>query len=277
MKSYNVKLITYPDLTRQFRIYSRLKGGGYRSSDKDHIKESNPFDGMPVKREITCDINDYFQLSLDRSLRRIKGKVHDYARSNEWQWFVTFTFDSDKVDRYDYDLCADKLKSWIDYVRRSSPGLMYLIVPEQHKDGAYHFHGLMNGLDVSQIVWTGKYVIKRVRSDGHKSRFVKTDHKIYKFGSYNLGFMTATKVQENDRVTSYITKYLTKDMMSGLSGRKRYWASRNLDLPVEETWLLDATDRFLLSSELSEEAAYSRVSMVTIDGVTQSMELYEIK
>lgn len=220
------------------------------------------------------DIKDYKNHVDEVSIKRTKKKVYDYAKSNEWEWFVTFTFSPDKVNRYDYDECTKYLSKWFNNLKRSSPALSYLVVPEQHKDGAYHFHGLFSGMNEHQIVWTGKYVIKRVR--GLRSKFVRTKEKIYKIGSYKLGWMTATRVREMEKVTSYITKYITKDMLNGLHGRKRYWCSRNLVLPLEEVFILDATDRFILSQELDDSSRFKKVSQVCYGDMTQSVNIYEV-
>ena len=275
MEPYNVKIMTYPDLTKQYRIYQNTIGTDDLSmAVRSHKKgERNPFDGK-VCKEILVDIKDYKDHVSDVSLKRTKKKVYDYAKSNEWEWFVTFTFSPDKVNRYDYDECTKYLSKWFNNLKRSSPALSYLVVPEQHKDGAYHFHGLFSGINERQIVWTGKYVVKRVR--GLRSKFVRTKEKIYKIGSYKLGWMTATKVREMEKVTSYITKYITKDMLNGLHGRKRYWCSRNLVLPLEEVFTLDATDRFILSQELDDSSRFKKVSQVCYGDMTQSVNIYEV-
>ena len=275
MEPYNVKIITYPDLTKQYRIYHNTIGTDDLSIPvRPHKKgERNPFDGK-VCKEILVDIKDYKNHVDDVSIKRTKKKVYDYAKSNEWEWFVTFTFSPDKVNRYDYDECTKYLSKWFNNLKRSSPALSYLVVPEQHKDGAYHFHGLFSGINERQIVWTGKYVVRRVR--GLRSKFVRTKEKIYKIGSYKLGWMTATKVREMEKVTSYITKYITKDMLNGLHGRKRYWCSRNLVLPLEEVFTLDATDRFILSQELDDSSRFKKVSQVCYGDMTQSVNIYEV-
>ena len=275
MEPYNVKIITYPDLTKQYRIYHNTIGTDDLSIPvRPHKKgERNPFDGK-VCKEILVDIKDYKNHVDEVSIKRTKKKVYDYAKSNEWEWFVTFTFSPDKENRYDYDECTKYLSKWFNNLKRSSPALSYLVVPEQHKDGAYHFHGLFSGMNEHQIVWTGKYVIKRVR--GLRSKFVRTKEKIYKIGSYKLGWMTATRVREMEKVTSYITKYITKDMLNGLHGRKRYWCSRNLVLPLEEVFILDATDRFILSQELDDSSRFKKVSQVCYGDMTQSVNIYEV-
>ena len=275
MEPYNVKIITYPDLTKQYRIYHNTIGTDDLSIPvRPHKKgERNPFDGK-VCKEILVDIKDYKNHVDEVSIKRTKKKVYDYAKSNEWEWFVTFTFSPDKVNRYDYDECTKYLSKWFNNLKRSSPALSYLVVPEQHKDGAYHFHGLFSAMNDHQIVWTGNYVIKRVR--GLRSKFVRTKEKIYKIGSYKLGWMTATRVREMEKVTSYITKYITKDMLNGLHGRKRYWCSRNLVLPLEEVFILDATDRFILSQELDDSSRFKKVSQVCYGDMTQSVNIYEV-
>ncbi|WP_367932458.1 rolling circle replication-associated protein [Enterocloster citroniae] len=275
MEPYNVKIITYPDLTKQYRIYQNTIGSDDLSIPvrPRNGGDRNPFDGK-VCKDILVDIKDYKNHVDEVSIKRTRKKVYDYAKSNEWQWFVTFTFSPDKVNRYDYDECTKYLSKWFNNLKRSSPALSYLVVPEQHKDGAYHFHGLFSGINERQIVWTGKYVVKRVR--GLRSKFVRTKEKIYKIGSYKLGWMTATKVREMEKVTSYITKYITKDMLNGLHGRKRYWCSRNLVLPLEEVFTLDATDRFILSQELDDSSRFKKVSQVCYGDMTQSVNIYEV-
>lgn len=145
-----------------------------------------------------------------------------------------------------------------------------------HKDGAYHFHGLFAGLPQEQVEWTGKYVIKRF-SRGGRSMFKKTKDKIYKFSKYRYGWMTATRVKSHERVTSYITKYITKELCNTSSGRRRYWASRNLFLPMEEVFNLDHDDRFVLSGELSKEAKYKKTCTISYDlEVTQTVQIYDL-
>ena len=47
--------------------------------------------------------------SLLNSLQRSKTIIREYAHCNEFNYFVTFTFDSNKIDRYDYKLIK---RSW---------------------------------------------------------------------------------------------------------------------------------------------------------------------
>lgn len=274
MDPYNVKIVTYPDATKQVRIYRKTVCPPDNSGIDRLERERNPFDGKTCT-DLLVDLDGYDYHVSEVSLKRSKKKVYDYARSNEWDWFVTFTFSQKKVNRFDYDECVKKLSYWLNYLKKCSPALSYLVVPERHKDGAWHFHGLFAGVSESQIVWSGRYVVKRYRKSG-RSKFVRTSEKIYQVGSYKLGWMTATRVRDKERATSYITKYLTKELLDGLYGRKRYWVSRNLLLPVEEVYSLDETDRFILGCELGELATYRTVSSVQYGELAQSVEIYEL-
>lgn len=79
-----------------------------------------------------------------RSVRRSKTSVRDYVETNaELRYFVTYTLDSRKIDRYDEKGIYNKMRNWLaDNVKRK--GFEYILVPERHKDGAWHFHGFVN-------------------------------------------------------------------------------------------------------------------------------------
>lgn len=270
MEPYNVKIITFPDLTKQVRIYSHLVD----YHPKKVEKKFNPFTDQRFSEVHTETFEEHFDAVREVSLNRTKGKIYNYAKCNDWEFFVTFTFSKFMVDRYNYDECSSRLSKWLNNLRRTSPNLCYIVVPEQHKDGAWHFHGLVSGLDDREIVWSGKYVIQKVRKNGCRTKFVRTDRKIYKIGRYKLGWMTATEIQDRQRAITYITKYVTKDMMVGLFGKKRYWASRNLQVPEEEVMLLDQVDRMILSDELEEVCKYYKASQRD-KCMAQSVEIFD--
>lgn len=271
MEPYNVKIILFPDLTKQVRIYRNMVD--YHPKKRE--KKFNPFTDGKFS-EVNTTFEEHFGDVRSSSLSRTKGKIYNYAKCNDWEFFVTFTFDGKRVDRYCYDECTQKLSKWFNNLRVNNPDLCYLVVPEQHKDGAWHFHGLVSGLKASEIVWTGKYVIKKVSKNGCRTKFIRTDRKIFKIGRYKLGWMTATEIEDRQRAITYITKYVTKDMMCGLFGKKRYWASRNLQVPEEQTMLLDQIDRMILSDELSETCKFYKASQRG-KCMAQSVELFEFE
>lgn len=99
--------------------------------------------------------------------------------------------------------------------------MKYLVVPELHKDGAYHFHGLFANVNDLTFVDSGKRDAE--------------NRIIYNVGEYRLGFVTATQVDSLEHACSYISKYTTKDLCTVTYNKKRYWHSKNCNVPsVEE-------------------------------------------
>lgn len=276
---YNVKVYTYPDLSKQVKLYKVPVKMGYDEPDKKKCEkkcvEYDVFNNLRVRDFKTDDDLKDLDRSLQVSANRSKNKIYQYAKSNEWEWFTTFTFDKEKVDRCDYSACVKLLSKWLNNMRKHSKNLAYLIVPEQHKKGGYHFHGLFSGCDGLNIKDTGKTYVQKYIVNG-KKRFRKTKDKIYIFDRYKFGYMTASKVKDNDRVTKYITKYVTKDLMESTFGKKRYWASRNLLLPVEDTDMLSELDIFELKNGMLDIADYHKQIDVRQYG-EQVIDIFELK
>lgn len=88
-------------------------------------------------------MTEYRPQSIEEYARKSCSRaIYDIARSDCWEWFLTYTFEQSKVDRYDYSWCSQKMSDWLKNMRRVCPDMKYIVVPEQHKDGAWHFHGL---------------------------------------------------------------------------------------------------------------------------------------
>lgn len=151
--------------------------------------------------------------------------MYEIARANIWEYFVTFTFNRQKIDSSNYDLLTEKVRNWFSNLKkRYAPNLKYILVPELHKDGVhYHFHALIANTGNIDFIDSG------VKHNGNI---------IYNIGNWKFGFTTASKVIDSARASSYITKYITKDLCSVTKFKKRYWASRNCDRPNIRTYCL---------------------------------------
>lgn len=194
--------------------------------------------------------------SLQTSVARTKQKIFDYTKTNEFKFFVTFTFNPEKVDSYNYSLITSKMTNWLRNIRKKIPSLKYIGVPERHKSGRYHFHFLMN--DISAILI----------DSGHKT---KDGMSIYNLEAYKLGFSTATVIQDRERVSNYISKYITKELALQTKGKKRYWHSKGLSLPQESVDLIPDIEDIVLS--LENEASYHKK---IIKGI-QEVNIFEHK
>jgi hypothetical protein len=223
---YNVKTKVFQDGVYQVVTYSRAVVYGKPSARK----------GKKVqKRKYTCDykqnIRIVYKSSAD-SKRRTKNMIYDIARSNKWDWFITLTFNPELVNSLDYEECTKKLSKWLNNLKRiTGSGFKYIVIPELHKSGRYHFHGLFANCDNLDFKFSGKFTDKGL--------------PIFNIGKYKLGFTTATKVQDNNKVALYISKYITKDMTAVTSGKKKYWASRNCNKPTVIKNYLDNKDNAL--------------------------------
>jgi hypothetical protein len=156
------------------------------------------------------------------SIRRAKKRVFEYAMLNDFEYFITWTLDKEKIDRYDKKEVAEKMRNFLrNMVQRKS--LHYIIVPELHKDGAIHAHGFVSG-DFD------------MHDSGKKDR---AGRKIYNIKDWKYGFSTAVKIDGDPQKASYyITKYVEKaDKM--IFGNFYYAGGRGL-IRQSETRLFDA-------------------------------------
>lgn len=223
---YNVRIKVYGS-TQQIQVFSKAQFSTGESSSKranEYTGEDitgTHFEEVPFLSDGAGRVKSFGHIrndsDIERSRRRTINMIYDYSRSNPWEWFVTLTLNPLKVNRYDYAECSKKLARWLNNMRKLSPDMMYLVVPEEHKDGAWHFHGLFAHCDGMAFVDSGKQDCK--------------GRVIWNVGKYRLGFSTATQISDLERASAYICKYISKDLCKATMGRKRYWISRNLSLP----------------------------------------------
>lgn len=83
-------------------LYERVK-------PKSSSYQSNPFNDD--KYELMQDISgklDSHQHSIRQSQNRTIRKIFDYGKSNRWEWFLTFTFNPQIVDSFDFNAVSKK-------------------------------------------------------------------------------------------------------------------------------------------------------------------------
>lgn len=173
-------------------------------------------------------------------MNRSVQEIYKYSRQVEWEYFITLTFDESKVDRYDFSTCMKKANQWFNnQQKRVASDLKYLYVPELHKDGAWHIHGLIADVGNMKIEDSGRVSI------GGKA-YVRTEKNsqyptIYNLSGWKNGWSTATVVSDTHRVSTYITKYITKELCEVTKGKRRYYRSRNISEPKETTFIVEGT------------------------------------
>ncbi|MBQ2936888.1 MAG: hypothetical protein IJD96_11700 [Lachnospiraceae bacterium] len=264
MSAYNVRVYNYVN-GQQIRIYSNV----YMCEDendvfekKKQIEKENPTVGISGE-EIWKNIEQYEEYlevmqedyeienaknrSVKNSMSRTVQKICEITRSNEWEYFITLTFNPEKVDSFNYSEVVNKLSKWLNNLKnRYSPNLRYIVVPELHKSGRFHFHGLFADIGNMTLIDSGKRL-----NDGTI---------IYNIGNYNLGFTTATKIKDNARVSSYITKYISKDLCAVTANKKRYWCSKNLNKVKIDEYILEYNEIKQMLEDLSENITFCKTT-----------------
>ena len=195
-------------------------------------KSSHPV-SITSENESTSDAD-----TADRASRRARNKVFELCLCNEdLRYFATFTPDSAKIDRKNYDVIIKKLNSWLDY-RVRNMGLKYIIVAEYHSNKAIHFHALMN--DVLPKVDSGTVIIperdKPVKIATALRLHPNRDEwqTVYNVPSWKLGFSTlmdceqGTAKHTREATCGYISKYITK---GGKCGGRYYLSGGDLKRP----------------------------------------------
>ncbi len=282
MASYNLKVIEYKEFV-QYRFYSRA----INKNDENDIMDDNitaagdekpqvtldedmivPFDGTPLEQCTDMDnlpsaeeLEKRKLRSMEVSANRTVQTIYGYAQSNQWDWFVTLTFRRDlKFYATDYDGAVKKLTGWLHDQRKKCPDLKYLFVPERHIDGAWHFHGLLANADALTFTDSGRVAIgdkAYIRTEENK------DHEtIYNMDNWRYGFSTATKIGSSSKASSYICKYITKDVIRHSERRRRFYPSNNLDKPVVTEHLFQGDDLDDLLESMSDDINYIKTQII---------------
>lgn len=154
--------------------------------------------------------------SRKQNLYKTKNKLRDYARNNHFDKFWTLTFDPKKFGSSD-NLRFEEMQKFLKRMTRKYGKFNYLAVPERHKSGAIHWH-MMTGYFEPKLIDSGKRYKEKT---------------IFNCPEWEYGFTNVQNVRSKKKISNYVSKYITKDLMDSPARRnkKKYWASRSLELP----------------------------------------------
>lgn len=182
-------------------------------SDPDQY-EINPFDGHAAKvvqsfggRQSPVQEAQ----KLDNNISRAKSLIFEYAYCNKWDYFITLTISPDQYDRYDLAAYIKDLGKWLsNYKTNHGSKIQYILIPEQHKDGAWHMHGLISGILPKHLI--------------------RNEHGYLDWPMYakKFGFCSLDPLRDHEAVSKYITKYVTKELLSRSYGQRTYYCSKGL-------------------------------------------------
>ncbi len=188
--------------------------------------------------------------SIMQSMTRAKEKIYGYIMANEWEYWATQTFDPKKIDRFDLDEIIRKYSQKLrNLKKRNCPGLKWLIVPEQHKDGAYHLHMFMLGIPKDRLVYSG-------HDDKKYSRPIYNWLDTADYGFNHYLYIGELDPLERVKMANYVTKYITKDLAANRFNRKKYWTSKGLAEPIKSNTFTKDIDGILIPVEIISESSY---------------------
>lgn len=189
--SHNAVVYTYPDGSQDIICASAqmFHEPGWELSGKWDSDKAKPV-AKPIREAGVKSEGE----NMLRSMRRARAKLRRLALANDFQYFVTLTLDASKIDRYDGQAVVKALSRWADNMVRRA-GLRYILVPELHKDGAFHFHGFLSG-DGLKVVDSG----------------VKWDNRpVFNLPQWGFGFSTAQELYgDYHAAVGYCCKYIGK-------------------------------------------------------------------
>ena len=157
------------------------------------------------------------------------NRVRDLILANpEFQYFGTMTFDKKKVkSRKDAVELHRALKRFFQYL-----GIKFILIPERHKDGSIHFHGVF---DSSIEPFLVLFVIGESRMSAFMVEAIKNGRVLYNFPKYQerFGFCDFELIQNKQAISNYVSKYIIKGFLEPQNRifSHRFFASKGLNRP----------------------------------------------
>lgn len=160
------------------------------------------------------------QERFSESYSRSRSKVFQYALCNEWSYFITITVDPKRFDRWDLDVIWEYLTRFFRFYSRNFSRLTYLLVPERHKDGAWHFHGFLSGVLDSHLF---PFI-----SGIHPQKLVDAWYVNFPALGQVIGYVSLAPIKNHLAAAYYVAKYVTKEHAHDDFYQHLYYHSRGL-------------------------------------------------
>lgn len=224
MDQFDIKRIEYENGSVFYRIFDNtINTEQEKSYERGELSEQEKQEREQYKEQFgfLSDKSKYV------SIHRTKDKIYQIANCNTWNYFVTLTFKDEEI-RTDIKKCKGQLRYFLHEYGKKRKNFKYLFVPERHEKGGFHFHGLITEVPEDELI-------------------EKKDGYIWK--AWRYGISDLSEVRDMERISMYITKYITKDIETQIDqiGTSRYIASRNCNTPKTQYYRLK--DDFSLHEE----------------------------
>lgn len=192
------------------------------------VKSPKEFDRNELKQ--IDESEDYVNDSkFQSSISRARNRIWELSICNDWDWFFTITINPEKLDRFNLNIFHLEFTKFLYEYKHRKYKVKYLIIPEKHKDGAWHFHGLLAGLPAEELTefrigMKMSGCIAKLVYQGRCIRFSKPIQDKFGYNSFE-------SVKNRQAVAKYVTKYIGKNLERSVTevGAHLYYHSRGLN------------------------------------------------
>lgn len=144
-----------------------------------------------------------------------------------WEYFATFTLDKKKQDRHDFQKTFKHVVKFL-----QNRHIRYFLVPERHKDGAWHYHALLSAE-------LGPYLAdfdEKAKKNWYIAKCLAEGKAIKQCEDYSqiFGYNIVEPCRNKEACSYYMTKYVLKtfdDPNFERVSRRRYFTSKGLKNP----------------------------------------------
>ena len=212
-------------------VRSEELGDYFKDIDRSKLLEERKNGVYEVVKDVF--IIEKLRRSINNANKRALQKFYDYVLANDWEYFLTLTFSPEYVnDRYDDFEIGEKWQTFQRWLKKTNTDAKVIVVPERHKTGALHFHGLM--ANVPNLTFSPA-------QDPYTKEFIYSSYSglpRLNLVDWKYGFSTVDVLDSNRlKVANYIIKYITKGSNIGYC-KKRYYHTRNLACCNSENFLM---------------------------------------
>lgn len=215
------------------------------------------------------------------NILRAKNKLEDTIYSNDWDAFLTITFDNKKVNRFDMKLLLKKVQNWFTKVKRKTcPDLKFIILPDinygkkeritdENGNYAIHFHCLLANIDNLEIV------------DNIGFSFDKKGRQVFSIPELEnkFGFSYLTYINEEiDGLCIYFKKRICIENEYRRKIGKRYYCSQNLSkCMIERKYLSNKEQNSLKKSIYQDKENRIHTSITNINEKEYKQRIEKIR
>lgn len=222
---FNYSPFLEPAYDRNITFLSKYNDNLYKLSTLNSCRRS----GIEIPESERRKKNTVNSCKLENNIQRARSRIEELGLCNNWDWFVTLTISPDKHNRYDLGAYKKKLNYFKkDLRKRFGIDFSYLLVPEMHDDGAWHMHGLINGLPQERL---RLFSLDEKLPHRIRNKLIAGD-LVFDWPDYRqrFGFCDFERVKSQEAASRYITKYVTKDLSRTVTelGGHLYYASKGL-------------------------------------------------